>query len=454
MCGEWNRDGRLCGKCRDGFYPLALSYDMTCQTCPNKKHNIWKFILLGFGPLTVFCLFVLLFKVKATSSYLHGFLLFFQCAASPIFIRVVVTGIKGQPHHTWPRTILKIITSLYGIWNLDFFRLLIPGVCLDMSTLSVLTLDYLVAVYPYIIVTVSYILVNLHSRHCKPVVLLWKPFQYLLSLFKKNWDFKNSLVDAYATFFIFSFYKFAGVSYGLLVPTTAHDLQSPEKAKLVLYYDGSIEYFSKEHIPYAVLAISVSLVFVIFPIILLCVYPFRWFQACLNFCHLQNHSLRAIMDSFQGSFNDGTEPGTRDCRCFAAFYLIICQLSTCLVAASTHNALGIVFGIMVILSVISVILVVKPHKRAFTHYNSINVSFLILLAFFYAACTSINLAADIQRESMLFCFILICVIYTVPLLYVVILIVRWIIIRRRWCRKLINRVKFRREGYEWLDNVA
>ena len=34
---------------------------------------------------------------------------------------------------------------------------------------------------------------------------------------------------------------------------------------IYLYYDGSIEYFGKKHLPYAILAVFVVLTFIIFP---------------------------------------------------------------------------------------------------------------------------------------------------------------------------------------------
>ena len=29
-CGHWNRDGLLCGQCKEDYYPQAYSYNLTC----------------------------------------------------------------------------------------------------------------------------------------------------------------------------------------------------------------------------------------------------------------------------------------------------------------------------------------------------------------------------------------------------------------------------------------
>ena len=45
--------------------------------------------------------------------------------------------------------------TLYGVWNLDFFRMYYPGFCLQTGTLATLSL------YPLILVAVTYVLVRL-----------------------------------------------------------------------------------------------------------------------------------------------------------------------------------------------------------------------------------------------------------------------------------------------------
>ena len=48
MCGPFNRTGMLCGKCKDGYYPLVNSLDVNCVQCPNGWSNLWKFVMVAF----------------------------------------------------------------------------------------------------------------------------------------------------------------------------------------------------------------------------------------------------------------------------------------------------------------------------------------------------------------------------------------------------------------------
>ena len=134
-----------------------------------------------------------------------------------------------------------------------------------------------------------------------------------------------------------------------------------------------MEYFSKGHLPYAVLAIIVLLVFTLLPIALLCLYPCRCFQRLLNVCHLKCQALRTFMDAFQGCYKDGTN-GTRDCRFFAAVFLITrvaVNLLLVTTLVSYNNSLIITLFLIVILLVSGF----QPYKKQF--YNILDIFFLV-----------------------------------------------------------------------------
>ena len=254
---------------------------------------------------------------------MNGFILFCQILASPPILREL--GETYYIHH-YAHTSVGILGDIYfsylSIWNLDFFRMAYSPFCLHptSSTLQVLSLDYIIAAYPLALIIITYTLVTLHYHNCRLVVCLWRPFLKCCIRFRRQWNIQSSLVDTFATFLLLSYVKFLSVSFDILVPTIMYNKWGTHTAT-ALYYDGSVEYFGREHLPYAVLAISVLLVFTFLPILLLCLYPCRCFQRFLNSCHLRSQALHTFMDAFQGCYKDGTN-GTRDCRYFAAVYLI------------------------------------------------------------------------------------------------------------------------------------
>ena len=214
---------------------------------------------------------------------------------------------------------LQFIHGFYGIWSLDFFRLFDHGICFKIRSLNVLLLDYLVAVYPFILIILTYILTVCcgsflcsYSRSCLKPALVFKR-KYL-----KNWNIKHSILDTVMTFTILSCLKVSSVSMDLLVPVTVYNIKS-KQSRQALYYDSAISYFSKEHLPYALLGVAMTLIFIVFPFFILIMFPLKAFQSCLN-CLPNKWQIvtRLVLDSAQGCYKNGMEPRTRDWRWHAS----------------------------------------------------------------------------------------------------------------------------------------
>ena len=147
LCTRFNREGLLCGHCKEGYSPFVLSYNLSCVKCPDSQKNWWKFILVGLMPLTFFYFCIIVFKINATSSRLSGVVWFSQTVSIPVLVRVLLSS-----HSRGSETLLNIIKALfvfYSVWNLELFRSVIPDICLNVTTLQALALDYVVALYPF-----------------------------------------------------------------------------------------------------------------------------------------------------------------------------------------------------------------------------------------------------------------------------------------------------------------
>ena len=198
MCSPFNRGGRLCGACRHGYSPLVYSYQLYCKQCTEaeSKYNWAIFIVVAFIPLALFYVFVVLFKFNANSPLLHGFVFFAQIIGAPPHMRILIQGSKFGSMATLAS---KLLATLYGVWNLDYFRAVYPDICLRLTTLQALSLDYIVAIYPLLLILISCVAMRLHSRipfsTCKPVE------RYFLKLRRKS-STKASMIDAFATFLL------------------------------------------------------------------------------------------------------------------------------------------------------------------------------------------------------------------------------------------------------------
>ena len=267
----------------------------------------------------------------------------------------------------------------YGIL-ISFVDSIYTPFCLHpkLTTLQTLMLDYVIAVYPLILVIVTYICVKLHNRYSL-VVGLWSPFYKCFALIRNEWDITRSLVDAFATFILLSNLKILEVSFYALTPNTLYDIKGDPIPKKYLYYDGSYEYFGKDHIPYALLALFMVFVFNIFPLVLLCLYPCRCFQRCLNYCNLRCLTLHIFMDTFNGCYK--LKP--RDCRYFAALYLLLRIVNHSFILTNAVPPLYYFMTGAALIGMIVYIATIRPHKRLL--YTVIDKILLANLAITYLA---------------------------------------------------------------------
>ena len=97
-----------------------------------------------------------------------------------------------------------------------------------------------------------------------------------------------------------------------MIPTQIYRLGS-NVTTFGFYYSPTITYFGSDHLPYAILAIVIFTCFVCIPTLIFVIYPCQLFQKCLFAFPLNWYVLHALVDSFQGCYKDGTEPGTFNC---------------------------------------------------------------------------------------------------------------------------------------------
>ena len=280
MCGYFNREGQLCGKCKENYCTPVYSYDLKCVHCSTSPFNWVKYILAAFLPLTVFFVLVVSCRLSATSPKLFAFVFISQFLSTGANVRVVLAATEPHPLAS---SLAKVLLTAYGIWNLDFFRTVMPHICVSINTLQTLALDYAIAFYPLILLIVAYVLIQAHTCNFRVITIMCRPFHKSVKHFRSQLNVRTSIVEAFATFLLLSYVKLLSVSSDLLVPTHVYNVNGSSLG-LYLYYDATIEYFGEEHLPYAVLAVFVLLVFILFPLFLLLLYPMRCFQRCLSYC--------------------------------------------------------------------------------------------------------------------------------------------------------------------------
>ena len=323
MCGEINRTGLLCSKCKKGLGPAVFCYGMPCVECLGNVRGWLLYLTVAFTfPMLFFALLVTL-QLNVSSCTLDGMVLMCQFVVNKFnWFPEYVVG--SEPYYS----LQVFVITIYGIWNLDFFRYYIPPFCINenMSALQVVSLEYLVAVYPLLLIAAVYFLIEIHDRDYRALVLLWRPFRRCFTHIPRQWNPKATIIHAFASFLLLSYVKIAAISFTLLRYTGMYNGKFVKINEVFgsLYIDPAIQLFSNQHAPYAALSFFMLSTFTFLPLILLVLYPLRLIQRCLPALHVKASFVREVIRSLQGCYKDGTDDeGTRDLRSFAAAFLFL-----------------------------------------------------------------------------------------------------------------------------------
>lgn len=440
MCAGFNREGRLCGKCKEGFAVGLFSYDLRCVDCSESNSEVKKwsvFFVMIFALITVFFFIEIIFRLNITSGYLNAFIFFsqmFSLQQSKDFHLLAEVCTCNR----WFANFSDVTTTLYAFWQLDFFRIPASNVCFSRSltALDVVAIEYTTAGYLVILAVVAYILIELHGRGCKLLVLLWKPFRKPYGYIQLQINSaKNTPIDIFGTFLVLLYTKLTITSLKLLNWTVAYNSNGGYSRYLSI--DRTVGLFSKEHTGFAILAIVILFTVTTLPVVLLILYQFSFFQRCFQHVfqvRIQN-AIKTFAELFNGCYENGTE-GTCDFRYFSALYFV---LRVVLIISSFENSFSLHLGKqLVILTLFCSALafaLLKPYRVKWFNYldaaimSVLGAIYLFTLSGFYNI-----LIGDLLQKVTL---VIIALLSLVPLVYATALFSFWLLpMKNKWLPKL------------------
>ena len=427
-CASLNRQGTLCGQCLDGYTVPAYSYEFKCIRCDSQLENWGLYIVFAFLPLTVFIVIILVFRIDVLSPKLNMFVFTAQILSVPYLLRIILY-ILSQSNTMFLSIVVRLVLAIYGIWNLDFLRVnMLPDVCINVIPLHILVLDYLIAIYPMLLMAVAYIFFELLNSGFWPVMYMSKPFHYFFARCRRHWGIQNTFMDAFVTFFFLSTTKLLSVSCDLLIGvpvyTSDGDLHS-----LRLYYDPSIEYFGREHLPYALLAIGILIVFIVFPTSLLLFYQCKPYHNCLKKFQTGGTIFDGFVNTFQIKYYKDGNNGTWDCRWFAGFFVFIKSLAYVVYVVFLSQ---VAYPHIVVLSLLgaSVIIIVEPYKEEYKVFNMISANVFLFLGLIFAVFMTNN-ASYLLQKALSDHYISAILLSLVPLVYIIVVVLHHLIRRFR-----------------------
>ena len=381
MCGPFNRQGLLCSSCKPGYGVSVYSDGLPCAKCSTPNFGVSWYVLLELAPITVLYVIVVLFRIRATAPPLAGLVFFSQLLLKTARGNIFIYASMAYATNQYSYVLLQILLSLCGIWNLDFFRYLIPPFCVSESidNYFAVVLEYVSALYPFVLVFGTYALIELHDHNVRPIVWLWKPLNRWFARFRKTWNIKSSIINAFSTFLLLSYSKMVSVSFRLLNFESIYNVNATVITDALLL-DPTAQSIGLTRIPFTIMAVLIIFIFGLLPILLLVLYPTRLFRKCMGRCHCRvTQVVHTFVDTYQGYLKDGTN-GTCDYRALSAVYLILrfALLSVYL----SNNASAINILPLVVFSIVLMLVSLfqgtfRPYKADYMTYCELTI-FLLL----------------------------------------------------------------------------
>ena len=372
LCGFWNREGYLCSQCKKGYGLTIANIFQKCTECKYPKALGWLlYFMLQLIPLTLLFFIVSVFRISLARPPMNAFVAFCQICTCVLFVYAyrfyppyIVDGVALQKLHYF------VFLGL-GIWSMTLTRYLDFGItnfCVDpdVNAQQAFTLTQIQSLFPLFLVFITYASIILHTRNCRLIVWLWRPFHRYYVRFSHVWNSKLSLVDVFSTFLLLSYSRFIVQLYYMFSFQYTYTLNRGWNPTASLLYNPSIPYFHPSyHLPYALLLLFIFLVVVIPPIILLALYQIKAFQKFLACIRLHNiPSIHIFVDIFHGCFKDSTS-GTFDLRFVSSFYLIlrvVLLLGFLGCGSASRENCSLVFTFVFVFILLLFFALVRPYK--------------------------------------------------------------------------------------------
>ena len=403
LCSHLNRETHStgCGRCTNGTGPSVSSPGSQCTHCT--PVNILYYLLLHYLPATVIFILMLLAQFDINSTPVAAYILF--SSAWIVYLQTpdgFSTYVAFTAKHY--RYTMRAVFILHSIFSFDPLYFISPPLCISshMDDIDVQYFVVLKTLYPFMLLLVAYIGIELHARDFKPVVLLWRPIFRKIIRLRRSWNPHVSLVQAFSTIFLISYLKLISLAFVPFILTDfVDDHGEYVQHSIVTYIDPTVPVGHSKQL-YLITVSIVLLVFIILPPpVVLIVYPTRPFRKLQKSLPARlNIALKTYVSTIQGFYKDGTD-GTRDYRSLygvtLAMFMALMALQYGLALLSNRRPL-IIWHVNVILFVLYTvtIAVLRPHKYEMTNHMGVCIGALLSIGSTIHICVATYFTVDMR----------------------------------------------------------
>ena len=270
----------------------------------------------------------------------------------------------------------NFVFTLSAMWTFDPLLFISPPLCISQSIEGVYLpfLELLAVLYPFLLLLLTYTVIELQAHNYRPVVVLLKPFRKVFVKIYRSWNPSSTMVQAFSSLFFLSYAKLTVIIWTPFALDGTYDTEFTAKRLRVVYADPNIPYMSGKHIMLISLSVFVAVFLYLPPILLLVVYPTSLYRKISHRIKPQwRIGIKTYVETFQGCLKDGTD-GTWDYRAVPGYLLALLGFGTPLMeyiistvptSFSSSNTTVICYGIIAIFFTVA-----QPYKKRIANISA------------------------------------------------------------------------------------
>ena len=452
----------MCGECVEDFGPSVNTVAYDCVNCSGGGTNVLKYLALVYLPLATFFTALIVFDIRLTTGPANAFIVYAQVVSSTFSLDAdgqvplnrLAVSVKDYEF------LLKSYRVIYGIFNLEFLENLLPPLCFSTSfnTLTVLLLDYGVAVFPLFMILIVVVLCLRMKECCSSATRSIRehvvPRGWRCSCRWNTRSINEALLPAFAAFLLLSYTKFSLTSSYIIGTQPLIDENGIEKEPFRVYYAGYLTSDDPGYVyPYLIPSSVVFAIFVCITPLLLLFYPLQAFEWCLSLVAFlwrwyPADKIHVFLDAFQGCYRNNM-------RFFAGLYFLFRLAINAIYLATNSWLQQFVAQQIACVMMVTLVAVCRPYNKENWLFNYVDVLIFADLAmvnalslYLYTTTAQSNLTPSLS--AFVFQYILVFL----PLIYML-SYVAWYVVTRTWLKEKLpccNTLK--RKVYEPLTSIV
>ena len=381
VCGKFSREvkGPLCGKCTGNTGPSVYSVGSECVPC--SLINIVYYLLLQYLPITLLFLVVLLLRLNVTAAPMAHYVFF--CNIIVFYCRFVLpfyTELYGTSN-IYILGLIKLVASLSAVWSFDALFFIAPPLCISshLEEIYLPFIEFVAILYPFLLLLLTYILIQLHFYNFKPIVTLWRPLHRLIKTFHRNWELNASLIQAFSLLFFLSYAKINFIIFQSLLHATLVTQEGKVTNRLA-YIDPTVSYVSKKHVYMIIFSAFVAIFLYFPPILLLIIYPTSLYRKISDRIRPRwRIGIKTYVETYQGCYKDSTN-GTCDYRAMSGYafalncFLLVVQFVAVNILPDANNVENNISQYFVVIYLVVLIILcslMQPYKQRIANVSAV-----------------------------------------------------------------------------------